>query len=304
MRVSFIIATYNRDPYIKKCVESLFNQTAPKDSYEILVIDNNSTDQTSKICEALQINNDGSDFSYYLEKNQGLSHARNRGIREAQYEILVFLDDDAFAEQHYVENLIEFYIRHPDVYATGGRTYPLYESQKPAWMSYFLNPLVAAVDKGDQALPFKNKEYPIGANMSFKIQVFQKIGGFNINLGRTGKNMMAGEEKDLFMRMRAYNYYPWYVPSTIVQHIIPDSRMKVDYIKKQAIGIGYSEKIRVKSLGLNAVIKKYISEILKWGVSIVLFVIYFITFQIKKALMIIRFRYWVSKGLFISNAIL
>ena len=296
--VSFIICTYNRDAYIEKALRCVANQKTEATRFELIVIDNKSTDSTASICSRLQAEFTNINFHYYLEENQGLSHARNRGIKEAQGEILVYLDDDAFIDDNYCEKLISFYQSNSEVSCTGGKTIPLFENGKPTWMSNYLLPLVAAVDLGEKAKPFPFNQFPIGANMAVRKSVVTLVGLFDVNLGRKGKNLQGGEEKDFFNRIRALGHIPWYLPDTLAHHVIPASRMSKEFIRKQAHGIGFSERLRVKSIGGNAVITKYFSEIAKWFATFVLCFFYGIILQPAKAIMLVRFRFWVSGGLF------
>lgn len=300
-QVSFIICTYNRDAYIHRSMKSIAEQDADPDDYELVLVNNNSTDQTDAICNGFSAAYPHLQFTYVTEMQQGLSHARNRGIRESRGEILVYLDDDAFAEKDFVRNLLNFYQTHPDVMSTGGKTIPLFEEGRPVWMSHFLMPLVAAVDLGPEAKPFSPAQYPIGANMAFRKSLIERIGDFDVNLGRKGKNLQGGEEKDLFNRIRSKGFTPWYVPDTVAHHIIPASRMKVDYIRKQSRGIGYSERVRTRSLSAFVFLKKCIAELMKWVASLFLFLFYLISLRPAQALFLLRFRYWVSQGLFFGK---
>ena len=296
--VSFIICTYNRDAYIEKALRCVASQKTEATRFELIVIDNKSTDSTASICSRLQAEFTNINFHYFLEENQGLSHARNRGIKEAKGEILVYLDDDAFIEDNYCENLITFYNDHPEISSTGGKTIPQFENGKPIWMSSFLLRLVAAVDMGDESIPFPKKFYPIGANMAMRKKLVDQVGLFDTNLGRKGKNLQGGEEKDFFNRIKDIGFTPWYLPSTVANHVIPASRMTKDFIRKQAHGIGYSELLRVKSIGGKAVLTKYFSEIGKWFATFVICIFYLFTWQPAKAIMLLKFRFWVSGGLF------
>ena len=109
--------------------------------------------------------------------------------------------------------------------------------------------------------------------------------------------MGGGEEKDIFMRMYANKMKVLYVPDAIVHHRIPEDRTKSDFIKRQALGIGKSEKIRTIQLGLLNYILRIIKEVTKWIASIVLFFAYLFILKPHKGIMIVRFRYWVSLGL-------
>jgi glycosyltransferase involved in cell wall biosynthesis len=295
--VSIIICTYNRDAYIKESITKVLEQDLDKTHFELIVINNNSTDRTDEICQLLLKQFKNTAFHYFIEKNQGLSFARNRGIKEAKGEILVFIDDDAMVEKDFIGNLLTFYRLHPEVSATGGRIHPLYEAQKPNWLSSFLMPLISVIDLGNRAKPFRFKRYPIGANMAFRKIVIENVGNFNILLGRSGDNLQGGEEKDLFLRIRANGKSIWYVPDAIVHHVIPASRLRKEFIKKLGIGIGKSEFIRSSKISNLQYLISWVKEILKWILTVFISLVYLIVFQTSKALMLIKFRFWVSKGL-------
>ena len=297
-KLSIIICTYNRDKYIAESIQAALNQTSHPDTYEVVVINNNSTDSTHEICTKLLNDPNVPSFHYFVETNQGLSYARNRGMQESKGEIFCFIDDDAMMEKDYTENLIAFFDQNPDVAASGGRIYPRFEGKAPKWLSHFLVPLMSTIDLGNEAKPFKFGKYPIGANMAIRASVFESLKPFDVHLGRTGNNLLGGEEKDVFSRMRARNYGIWYVPNTIVHHVIPDARLQKSFIKKMGIGIGLSERIRSKNLGGMNYFKTSIRELCKWGVTFLLALGYTLMLAPAKGIMLIRFRFWVSKGLF------
>ncbi len=297
IKLSVIICTYNREKYIPGLLESLTKQTFDKSEYEIVFVNNNSNDNTSEICLEFSKNNPKYIFRYYNEPKQGLSHARNRGIREAKSDILIFIDDDALACENYLKEIASFFAKYKDAVAGGGKILPKYESYRPDWMSVFLEPVMSVINLGEKIKKFYGGKFPIGANMYFRKEIFEEIGTFNTKLGRTGKNMLGGEEKDLFNKLRHNNHNVYYLPKAWIYHIIPAVRLTVDFIKKQALGIGFSEKIRAERISKAELMKSYFKELLKWGASIMLFFFYLLTFQSKKGIMIIKFRFWVSKGL-------
>ena len=106
--VSIIICTYNRMQYLPKCLEHLKNQTCKTEDYEVVLINNNSTDKTEFICKEYIQKNPELNVSYFLEKNPGLSHARNRGVKEANGDVLCFIDDDGFAIPDYVKIISKY----------------------------------------------------------------------------------------------------------------------------------------------------------------------------------------------------
>ncbi|MDR1585310.1 MAG: glycosyltransferase family 2 protein, partial [Prevotellaceae bacterium] len=134
--LSIIICTYNRDNYLYNALKSIAENDFPFSDYEIVLINNNSTDATETECSRFQNDFPQVDFRYFVETNQGLSYARNRGIRESKGEILVFLDDDAFVGKNYLRNLQKNIETNPDWAAFGGKITPLFENGKtPEWLS-------------------------------------------------------------------------------------------------------------------------------------------------------------------------
>lgn len=300
VKVSIVICTYNREKYIAESIIAALNQTADKELFQVIVVNNNSHDQTDEICRNL-LEHEKLDFDYFIETNQGLSFARNRGIHEAKGEIIVFVDDDAMMEPSYIKNLLAFYCEHVEVAAVGGRIYPRYEVRKANWLSPVLMPLIAALDKGNTPKPFSWGKFPIGANMSFRKQVFETIGMFNVDLGRIAGNLLGGEEKDIFARMRLKELSIWYCPDIVVHHVIPASRLEDEYIRRMGIGVGESEYRRTKAIGGSAYLIACIKEFMKWGATFFLALGYMVSFQFPKAWMLIRFRGWVTKGLLLKR---
>lgn len=294
--LSIIVCTYNRDRYIEETLILLSDQSIEESHYEVLIIDNNSTDDTTNKCRNLIKRSGFSNFHYFLETNQGHTYSRNRGIKESSGHYLAFLDDDAWVNRHYCEEIIHFFDNQKDATAIGGKIIPEYESKEPVWMSRYLWPLVAGLDMGNQVREFKGSQYPIGANMAYRSQVFSDYGMFNIDLGRRGKGLEGGDEKDMIFRLKTGGERVFYVPSVKVRHIIPGSRTTISYIRGQAIGVGISEKKRLSHSGLLPVIIKSFSELIKIGATCVLGLFYLFTFRPAKGIMLIRFRTWVIQG--------
>ena len=295
-KVSVIICTYNRVAYLPRTLAALAAQSEPCQDFEILLIDNNSRDGTLEVCREFQYTHPELNFRYMTESRQGLSFARNRGIDEAQSDILVFIDDDAFATPDYLQNLIRFFESTPDAAAAGGRIYPLFESKRPDWLPDILMSLMSVIDLGDRVCLFK-KKFPIGANMAFRRKTIQAYGNFNVKLGRRGDKLEGAEEKDLFLKIIAAGEKVYYVPDAVVQHVIPDKRLSFDHFRRQAIGIGYSERIRSKDISSTAYLKSLFREVLKWGVSWAMCFGYWLTLRFRKGWRLIVFRWYVSKGL-------
>ncbi len=295
--ISVIICTYNREKYIFRVLESLAKNDFPRSEYEIVLVDNNCTDGTQAEIERFKAAYPEVTFRYFLEPNQGLSHARNRGIREAKGEILVFLDDDAFTASDYLSNIAAALSSNPEICCFGGKITPLFDDcSEPDWLCKWSLSWVSGLDKGDNLTKF-SKGYPIGANMGFRKAVIDRCGFFNVNLGRSAKNLMGGEEKDMFQRIRRNGFEIFYIPGIEVMHVIPGSRTTLEYVSKLGQGVGTSERIRTKTAGGSAYLKRLLSELVKWAGTIAIWLFYSITGQAAAGNALLRFRWNVTKNL-------
>lgn len=301
-QLSVIVCTYNREKYILRNLESFINQTADYSEFEVIIINNNSPDNTDQICRHFIKNNPKIQTTYVIEKNQGHTFARNRGINESNSKILAFIDDDAFIRPEYCENIIKFFSQHPMVDIIGGKIIPVYESGKePNWMSPYLLTLMAAQDYGDQVKEFNKNKFPIGANMIYRSSVFDKIGLFNTELGRRGDGLEGGDEKDLIHRFRQTDGLIYYVPNVVVDHIIGIHREDMKYIKAMGIGVGTSERTRLKESGANVILEKILMETFKSMATLILLIFYLLTIRPSKGWTLVKFRFWVIQGLILDK---
>lgn len=296
--LSLVVCTYNRDKYLYGALQCIAENGYPSDAYEIVLVNNMSTDNTESECRRFQNDYPDVDFRYFVETQQGLSFARNRGIQESRGDTLVFLDDDSYIQPNYLINLQHQLEAFPRADAFGGKIDPVFESgEAPKWLSKWNYSWVSAIDMGDKVCLFEGKAFPIGANMGISKAMLSKIGVFNTELGRSKKNLMGGEEKDLFERIRQQGGNIYYFPDVVVQHVIPPSRTTKDYVKRLGEGVGRSERIRTLGVSKWKYLKRLFSEGVKWGGTIVLWVIS--VFQGKPAIgrALVLFRRHVTKGL-------
>ena len=296
--LSIIVCTYNRDKYLYGALKCIAENGFPKENYEIILVNNMSTDNTETECKRFENDYPNVNFRYFIETNQGLSFARNRGIKESRGEILVFLDDDSYIQEGYLNNLQKQLVAHPDADAFGGRIIPVFESgETPKWLCKWTFSWVSAIDKGDKTILFEGNTYPIGANMGFSKSCLNQCGSFNTELGRSKKNLMAGEEKDLFNRLKSRKMSVYYFPDILVKHIIPPHRTTKEYIIKMGYGVGLSERLRCLKTGKATLWLRYFSELTKWCASILLWFWY--TFRLRPTAgnMLVLFRWNVTKGL-------
>ena len=156
---------------------------------------------------------------------------------------------------------------------------------------------MSAIDLGDKVCQFKGKAFPIGANMGIRKAMLDKIGVFNTQLGRSKKNLMGGEEKDLFERIRQQGGSIYYFPDVLVQHVIPPTRTTKDYVKRLGEGVGRSERIRTLGVSRWKYLKRLLSELVKWGGTTVLWLGFALKRQFEKGNILFTFRRKVTSGL-------
>jgi len=180
--LSIIICTYNREDFLPLTLQSLSLQSPDKHRYEVLVVDNNSTDRTASLCQKFIEHHPDINLRYFLEKNQGLAFARNRGIKESSGRIISFIDDDAEARSDYAMNLIRTFQEYSNYDAIGGKVIPLFpEKKEPAWLSKYIWGVVAKVDKGSGLVCpgcCGISPYPSGKDRCFRHQ--EIVPGFRI----------------------------------------------------------------------------------------------------------------------------
>lgn len=297
--ISVVVCTYNREKFIGKCLECLKNQTIDFSKFEVLVIDNNCKDNSGTIINEFIINNPELPFYYYFEQNQGLSFARNRGIRESKGTWITYIDDDAEAEPNFLEEIEKAILKYDNAVGFGGKIIPNFVDGEPIWMSKYLESAFASkLDKGNNFGIFGKdiSGFPIGCNMTYLKEFLVKIGGFDPELGRKGDLGLAGEEKHIFLESLKTNLKVNYLPSAIVHHVIEKNRLEDKYLIKLSNGIGKSEKYRTIQISNIEYFKKAVEIYLKYFASIFLYILYFFKNEKYKGKYVYLFRKNVMKG--------
>ena len=233
MEISVILCTYNRCRILAGTLESLAASTLPEGvDWEVLVVDNNSSDQTRKVVEDFRRQHAGR-FRYLFEAQQGKSYALNTGIREALGEVLVFVDDDVTVESTWLQNLTAP-LKDALWAGTGGRTLLEPGFLPPVWLGlrepHDLGGALAQFDRGDR--PCELDRAPAGANMAFRKAMFQKYGGFRTDLGPCPGSQIRSEDTEFGRRLLSAGERLRYEPSAVVYHPAPENRVQKDYFLK------------------------------------------------------------------------
>lgn len=231
--ISVIICTYNRGQLLKKTLLS-FNGMRSAIDFEIIVVDNNSKDDTKNVVDECKLMLELEDISvkYILEKNQGLSIARNTGLKHASADIVAFLDDDAIPSSTWLSSIKHTFINYPYISAIGGIVEPIFETEKPEWLSGKLEHLYTIINLGESMRKYPKRFYPVGANMAFRKSVFDEV-KFPEHLGRQGTTLLSGEETWVFSQLIKKGYQVYYVPQMKIKHFISKERLSEDWILKR-----------------------------------------------------------------------
>lgn len=298
IRLSIVIATYNRGQNLLRTLRSLLRQDLPAAEWEAVVVNNNSTDDTLALFEQFAAEHPDFNLRMVTETRQGLSHARNCGMAAAAGEYIAIIDDDEEVNIGFGRAYVDFFDAHPNVVACGGKITPLYEFDPPRWLSpYAERPIAGTLNLGEQAIPFTGGRYPGGGNMAIRRSTIERYGVFNPELGRTGSRLLAGEEKDLFRRLAAAGEEIWYFPGAEILHIIPQSKLTLEYFDRLTGMVGVSERVRTQSLSRGAYLTRLGAEAVKWGGTAVLAVGYLLRGEAAKGGCLFRMRWNITRGL-------
>ncbi|MES9901306.1 MAG: glycosyltransferase family A protein [Sedimenticola sp.] len=228
---SLVIVTRNRASTLSESVHYALAQNYPDLDYELLVVDNGSTDDTWDVLNGLHAKT-GNRVQIYKEERAGISYARNKGIAEARGEWLLFLDDDAWASSDLLQNYSDLIARHTDAVAWGGGAKLRYPSKIPLCWSQQFDGMLSALDLGVSAKLLQFPEIPYGLNMLIKHGVLDALGGFREQI------TFGGDETDLFWRMTEAGYGIRYAPDCMVTHAVDFSRFSIAWLLSAAYRSG------------------------------------------------------------------
>jgi glycosyltransferase involved in cell wall biosynthesis len=233
VNITVILCTYNRCQVLEKALESVAASTVPGSiQWEVLVVDNNSSDETHSVVEDF-CNRYPGRFRYLFEPKQGKSYALNSGVREALGNVLAFMDDDVFVEAEWLQNLTAA-LQDGEWAGTGGRTVPTQTFKSPDWLSIdgpycMVGILYAYFHLGDH--PCELHRAPYGANMAYQKKMFEKYGMFRTDLGPSPNSQIPrpNEDTEFGRRLLAAGERLRYEPLAVAHHPVIESRIRKDY---------------------------------------------------------------------------
>lgn len=246
-QITGVICTHNRERYLERCILSLLHQSLDEKDYEILVVDNGSTDKTRYICDKFK---GEKKFRYVFEPVLGLSSARNRGWQAAKGRYVGYLDDDAVADRTWFESALKCFENiKPQPEWVGGPIELEWEKNGPDWITEDLLVALGKVDWGTQERFLTEPWERLGGGNSFYVKsVLEKMGGFDNRLGRKKKLLLSGEETQFQHRIRAIGGRLYYHPGVRIFHYVPIERMEPMFFYRRYYWGGVTDYIISKTL--------------------------------------------------------
>jgi glycosyltransferase involved in cell wall biosynthesis len=245
--ITGIICTHNRERYLERCILSLLSQSIVEDRYEILVVDNGSTDFTKSICDKFR---DRDNFRYIYEPILGLSQARNTGWRNAHGKYVGYIDDDATADSKWFEKSLEaFHVTTPEPEWVGGPVQLDWEVEAPSWLTKEYYGALGWVNWGDKARFHEGAgEWQVGCNSLYRRDILEKMDGFDTRLGRKKKLLLSGEEVQFQHRLKAIGGRLYYHPGICIFHSVPKERTQPSFFYRRYYWGGITDYIMSKTL--------------------------------------------------------
>jgi glycosyltransferase involved in cell wall biosynthesis len=232
--ISVVVCTFNRRDILLGALKSLVEQSADKADYEVVVVDNNSTDETEYVARGFE--DVFENFIYVNETNQGLSHSRNRGYQVATASFVAYMDDDAKADTNWIKSILGFIKSNPDVQAFGGPYDGFSYINIPKWF----DKRYGSWSLGDVEREIKEDEWINGTNMVYTKSLLTEIGGFDTRVGMSGKTVSYGEEVKLQIQVKERGIPIFYVPGMRVRHMIASYKMSFSWMLKSHYRNGFS----------------------------------------------------------------
>jgi glucosyl-dolichyl phosphate glucuronosyltransferase len=240
--ISVIVCTRNRAELLTRAVASVVGQEFPRDDYEILVVDNGSTDRTPEVAAQFQ---GRADIRCLREERVALCIARNTGWQAASGRYVVFFDDDAIALPGWLAAIRDGFGTAPEIGVIGGRVHPIWGGPRPSWLSDAIAGSLTIVDWGPSGkfIDDIRREWLVGANMAVPKALLAEVGGFHPWLDRVGNNLLSSGDVFLQKELMRRGYRCLYLPAMAVQHLVPASRLNQQWFVRRFYWQGVSDAV-------------------------------------------------------------
>lgn len=244
--VSVIICCFNSSKRLPKTLDHLKVQEVPSQiRWEVIVVDNASTDNTAKLAKEYW-GNHPVPLRVVTEMNPGLSHARTAGINSSKYDYVTLVDDDNWVENRWVEKTFRTLDNNPDVALCGGRGIGVFETERPFWFDNFEGAYAIGPQNNVTGILPPHKSFLYGAGLGIKKEILQNLlqSGFNFWLSdRSGKKLSSGGDFELCLVMSLLGYKLYYDSDMTFYHYMPSGRLTWKYMINLTKGFGRSSAV-------------------------------------------------------------
>lgn len=243
MKLDVVVPTYNRSGLLRRTISSLLQARVPENlEVTILIADNNSSDDTAQVVREIAAQS-SIPVVHVLETRQSSSYARNAGISAGHSEIIGFVDDDEEIDEHWYE-VIAREFSDPTTEFIGGPCLANTSTPLPAWLPPGYNGVIGVIDPKPRA-PY-GPSFPGNLNSGNAVirrSVFDRVGQYSPNLGRSGKGLLSEEDVELYRRLIDAGIHGLHVPDLIIYHYIPASRLTRQYHRRWCYWRGVSQGV-------------------------------------------------------------
>ena len=242
MDVTVAVCTHRQYAGVARTVASLVEQKYSRDSYRVLVIDNAPIFASDCAKALASFQHAEKQVDIVVEKRLGVSHARNRALKESNTEILAFIDADCVADSLWLEHLVtRYHASRTPVGAVGGMILPDWETPPPKWLIGHLESYLSLLDLGPEFI--ENPRRLVGCNIAYSVPALRQTGGFRSYLGRVGPCLLSNEEVAVFRSFRKRGLNLFYEPAAVVRHRVPVERISRSWFRKRVFWQAVSDAL-------------------------------------------------------------
>jgi hypothetical protein len=237
MLFTVAVCTWNRSALLEQTLERLTELDARDLDWELVVVNNGSTDETKTIARSLA---ERLPLRLISEPLVGVSHARNTAVREARGRFIAWTGDDVLVDRGWLRAYADAVTAYGGAAFFGGPIRPRFACEPPEWLTINWRLLASAYSErelGDAAFAFDSPRVPYGPNFVVRTDI-QRRYPFDPALGVRGPHRMGGEETTVLRAMLADGHEGWWIPAAAVEHVILHDRLTLGYIRRHFAGLG------------------------------------------------------------------
>lgn len=268
--ISLAICTYNREDLLASMLGSLAHQTLSSEKFEVLIINNNSSDNTDAVIEKFRSAHPNLQIRNIFESKQGLSNARNTAFSEAIGDYIIYIDDDEIMRPDFLESYFDSIQMNGAYTVLGGRIVIHPIANKPKWFGPNMEGWYSIYDHGEVSFDItqemvdkKEIELPVGGNFAIRVSFLKEIGGFDPKLGRNKDQLLSGEETKVFQEVLRRGLKILYEPRAIVEHVIEPERLTYAHVQEKFFLAGQSScRLKYEQIPRPLLIRFFMGKIL------------------------------------------